>query len=209
MVIPAMAMGPIGPKLNGSGSGYDVSFASLPSIARPGIASSSCCEGSGWDCAVTAVSGLWLLHGLNGPEASKLPLHCLISSLRLLGKGDVKPDSVLSCPALLERRFGWAPDVMAWPIREVAPSRPWLVGRGESPENPVYIAGGLLKRRLGMVALRGRVGEVSGWSSCPSGSSFDKVGCEASPRLIWLRGREFDRWGEIALSAAFDNAMGS
>lgn len=98
---------------------------------------------------------------------------------------------------------------MAWPIRDVAPSRPWLVGRGESPENPVYKAGALLKRRLGMVALRGRVGEFSGWSSCPNGSLFNKVGCEAKPRLIWLRGREFDRWGEVGLSAAFDNAVGS
>lgn len=155
------------------------------------------------------MSGLWLLHGLNGPEGSKLPLHCLISSLRLLGKEDVKPDSVLSCPALLERRFGWAPDVMACPIREVAPSRPWLVGRGESPENPVYIGGPLLKTRLGMVALRGRVGELSGCSSCRNGSSFDRVGCEANPRFIWLRGREFDRWGEVGLSAAFDRADGS
>lgn len=60
-----------------------------------------------------------------------------------------------------------------------------------------------------MVALRGLVGEISGCSTCPSGSSFDKVGCEAKPRLIWLRGREFDRWGEVGLSATFDNADGS
>lgn len=98
---------------------------------------------------------------------------------------------------------------MAWPIREAAPSRPWLVGRGESPEKSVYIGGALLKSRLGMVALRGRVGELSGCPFSSRGSPFDNVGCEASPRFIWLRGREFDRWGEVGLSAAFDKADGS
>jgi hypothetical protein len=76
---------------------------------------------------------------------------------------------VLSSPTLLERRFGWLPEVTAIPIPFSASlaetallPRAWLLaGRGESPvQSPK--AGALVgvHNLLGVVALRGRV--------CPS-----------------------------------------
>jgi hypothetical protein len=92
---------------------------------------------------------------------------------------------VLSSPTLLERRFGWLPEVTAMPIwfsTSVAETalepRAWLLaGRGESPvQSPK--AGALVgvHNLLGVVALLGRV--------CPSGCTESRWFVSADSRMI-------------------------